>query len=132
MMALGYVSFLDPPRPVPAVNCAYSAPFFWVLLFAVSHNSSYRSTAMPRVLSKKRAPSKKGSISDLLKNFDDLPDAANVRQPVVQAIYNWSPATLWRRVADGTIPKPDKLSPGINTWNVGKLRAARAALDRRT
>ena len=83
-----------------------------------------------------RAPSKKGSRIDpatleVLKNFDVLPDAANVRQPIVQALYDWSSATLWRRVADGTIPPPDKLSPRINTWNVGKLRAARATLNKR-
>jgi predicted DNA-binding transcriptional regulator AlpA len=68
-----------------------------------------------------QAPSK-GSISDALKHFDALPNAANVRQPVVEALFNWSAATLWRRVKDGTIPKPDKLSPRINTWNVGRLR----------
>jgi predicted DNA-binding transcriptional regulator AlpA len=64
------------------------------------------------------------SISDALKNFDSLPDSANVRQPVVEALFACSPATVWRRVKDGRIPKPRKLSERITSWNVGELRLA--------
>ena len=71
-----------------------------------------------------QVPSKE-SIPDALKNFDSLPDAAHVRQPVVEGLYSCSGATVWRRVKDGTIPKPHKLSPRITGWNVGELRAAR-------
>lgn len=66
------------------------------------------------------------SIPEALKNFDQLPDAANVRQPVVQALYACSRASVWRGVNAGRIPKPRKLSPRTTCWNVGELRAALA------
>ncbi|PTQ68368.1 AlpA family transcriptional regulator [Nitrosomonas oligotropha] len=64
------------------------------------------------------------SIPEALKNFDQLPDTANVRQPVVQGLYGCSAASVWRGVKDGRIPKPRKLSPRTTCWNVGELRAA--------
>jgi predicted DNA-binding transcriptional regulator AlpA len=57
-----------------------------------------------------------------LRNFDALPDSANVRQPVVEALFACSAATVWRRVKSGTLPAPRKLSPMISAWNVGELR----------
>ncbi len=66
------------------------------------------------------------SIPEALENFDKLPDAANVRQPVVQALYACSPASVWRGVNAGRIPKPRKLSPRTTCWNVGELRQALA------
>ncbi len=66
-------------------------------------------------------------IPEALKNFDQLPDTANVRQPVVQALYACSPASVWRGVNAGRIiPKPRKLSPRTTCWNVGELRQALA------
>lgn len=76
---------------------------------------------MPRVTSKKPKRPKK-SLAEVLKDFDLLPDAANVRQPIVEALFDCSPATVWRGVKAGRIPKPDKFSPRITTWNVGRLR----------
>jgi predicted DNA-binding transcriptional regulator AlpA len=67
------------------------------------------------------------TIPDALKNFDSLPDSANVRQPVVQALYGCSAATVWRMVKRGTLPSPRKLSQRITAWNVGELRKALAA-----
>ena len=67
------------------------------------------------------------SIPAALKNFDQLPDSASVRQPVVQALYACSPASIWRGVKAGRIPKPRKLSPRTTCWNVGELKAALAA-----
>lgn len=64
------------------------------------------------------------TIPDALKNFDSLPDSANVRLPVVQALYGCSSTTIWRRVKLGAIPSPRKLSERITTWNVGDLRRA--------
>ena len=64
------------------------------------------------------------SIPDALRLFDFLPDAAHVRQPIVEALFGYSSATLWRRVADGRIPKPRKLSDRVTAWNVGELRRA--------
>ena len=62
------------------------------------------------------------AISDALKNFDSLPDSANVRQPVVEALIGCSAATVWRMVKRGTLPAPRKLSERVTAWNVGALR----------
>lgn len=64
------------------------------------------------------------TIPDALKNFDSLPDSANVRQPVVQALFGCSAATVWRMVQRGSLPQPRKLSQRISAWNVGELRKA--------
>jgi predicted DNA-binding transcriptional regulator AlpA len=66
----------------------------------------------------------RGAVSDALQNFDLLPDSAHVRQPVVEALFSCSSATVWRRVRDGRIPAPRKLSVRVTAWNVGQLRAA--------
>ncbi len=66
------------------------------------------------------------AISDALKNFDSLPDSANVRQPVVEALFACSPATIWRMVKRGVL-KPKKLSERVTAFNVGDLRKALAA-----
>lgn len=63
-------------------------------------------------------------IAESLRLFDSLPDAANVRQPTVEALYGISRATVWRRVRDGSLPKPHKFSERVTTWNVGELRKA--------
>lgn len=65
-------------------------------------------------------------IPDALKNFDLLPDSANVRQPVVQGLVGCSAATVWRMVKRGTLPKTHKISTRITVWNVGELRAVLA------
>lgn len=70
--------------------------------------------------------SKSQEIPEALKNFDQLPNTANVRQPVVQALYACSSASVWRGVNAGRIPKPRKLSPRTTCWNVGELRTALA------
>lgn len=62
------------------------------------------------------------AIPDALKNFDSLPDSANVRLPVVQALLACSHATVWRMVKRGTLPEPKKLSERVTAWNVGDLR----------
>ena len=63
-----------------------------------------------------------------LEHFDQLPDSAFVRQPVVEALFACSAATVWRWVAGCRIPKPRKLSDRISAWNVGQLRAALASV----
>jgi predicted DNA-binding transcriptional regulator AlpA len=63
-------------------------------------------------------------IDVALQNFDQLPNSANVRLPVVMALYGISPATVWRNVKNGNIPKPHKLTARATVWNVGELRAA--------
>jgi predicted DNA-binding transcriptional regulator AlpA len=56
--------------------------------------------------------------------FDDLPDAAHVRLPVVAALYATSQSNVWRWVKQGIIPQPRKLGPQTTVWNVGDLRRA--------
>ena len=68
----------------------------------------------------------KVSIPEALKNFDSLPDAAHVKQPVVEALYGRSSASIWRDVAAKRIPAPRSLGPRNTVWNVGELRAALA------
>lgn len=63
-------------------------------------------------------------IPAALRNFDALPDSANVRLPVVAALFACSTVTVWRRVKKGTLPTPRKLSEGVTAWNVGELRKA--------
>ena len=69
----------------------------------------------------------RSTIPDALKNFDSLPDSANVRQKVVQALFCCSAATVWRMVKRGTLPAPRKLSERVTAWNVGALRKVLAA-----
>lgn len=63
-------------------------------------------------------------IPDALRNFDAMPDVAFVRLPVVVALFACSPATVWRRVKNGTLPAARKLSEAVTAWNVGELRKA--------
>ena len=67
---------------------------------------------------------KHSAIPNALINFDLLPDSAGVRLPVVVGLYASSPASIWRGVQKGTIPKPHKHSERITVWNVGELRAS--------
>ncbi|CAN6133915.1 AlpA Predicted transcriptional regulator [Methylophilaceae bacterium] len=66
----------------------------------------------------------KSELSEALINFDQLPNSANVRLPIVMALYGISPATVWRNVKIGNIPKPNKLTARTTVWNVGELRVA--------
>lgn len=66
------------------------------------------------------------TIPSALQYFDQLPDSANVRQPIVEALFACSSTTLWRRVKDGRIPKPRKLSDRVTAWRVGELRRSLA------
>ena len=77
------------------------------------------------------AQPKPEAIPDTLKHFDSLPDAAHVRQPIVERLFAYSSATVWRRVKDGRIPKPRKLSDRVTAWNVGELRRALQGQEKR-
>ena len=57
-----------------------------------------------------------------LIEFDRLPDAAHVRQPVVQALFAISAPTVWRRVRSGRLPAPRRYGVRHAAWNVGELR----------
>jgi predicted DNA-binding transcriptional regulator AlpA len=66
------------------------------------------------------------NIPDALRNFDSLPDSANVRLPVVAALFACADVTVWRRVKAGALPAPRKLGARVTAWNVGELRSVLA------
>lgn len=67
------------------------------------------------------------TIPEALQNFDQTPNSAFIRLPIVMRLYGVSAATIWRGVKKGTIPKPSKLTERTTAWNVGLVRAALAA-----
>ena len=67
------------------------------------------------------------AIPEALATFDQLPNSAYIRLPVLKRLYGISAASCWRGVKNGTIPKPSKLSERCTAWNVGLIRAALAA-----
>lgn len=68
------------------------------------------------------------AIPESLRLFDSLPDSANVRQPVVEALFGCTASTVWRWAKAGKLPRPKKLGAGVTAWNVGELRAALRAI----
>jgi predicted DNA-binding transcriptional regulator AlpA len=58
-----------------------------------------------------------------LQQFDQLPNSAYIRLPVLKRLYSISAASCWRGVKNGTIPKPIKLTERTTGWNVGLVRA---------
>ncbi len=56
-------------------------------------------------------------------NFDELPDSAFVRLKTVCLLFQIAPATVWRRCADGSLPKPRKFGSRVTCWSVAELRA---------
>lgn len=73
----------------------------------------------------------KSKAPHCLKHFDDLPGSANVRLPIVMALFGCSAPTIYRMVARGQLEKPIKLGPKISAWNVSALRRALAEFARR-
>jgi prophage regulatory protein len=63
-------------------------------------------------------------VAEALGLFEAMPENAYVRLPVVCALFSCSPATVWRRVKSGGIPKPYMLSARMTAWRVGELRTA--------
>ncbi len=63
------------------------------------------------------------AIHEALAQFDNLPDSAYIRLPVIKRLYGVSSATIWRGVKQGNIPKPNKLSERCTAWRVGLIRA---------
>jgi predicted DNA-binding transcriptional regulator AlpA len=65
------------------------------------------------------------AVLKALRRFENSPDDARFRAPVVRALFGGiSPATMYRRIADGTIPAPQKDGPRCNVWSAGVLRRA--------
>ena len=73
---------------------------------------------------KSETKSEAPAIPAALAVFDQLPDAAHVRLPVVAGLNGIAPPTVWRWVKSGRLPAPLRLSPGVTAWRVGDLRLA--------
>lgn len=69
----------------------------------------------------------KATIPKGLENFDQSPNSAYIRLPIIIGLYGVSAATIWRGVKNGTIPKPVNLTKRTTAWNVGLVRADLAA-----
>jgi len=74
-----------------------------------------------------RKAAKAQRTRESLKHFDDLPNSAHVRLPVLCALKACGPATVWRHVRLNLLPRPVHLGPKISGWNVGELREHLAA-----
>lgn len=72
--------------------------------------------------------SEQAKMHPSLHNFDNLPDSANVRLPVLKGLCDCSASTVWRLVRAGKLPKPRKLSERVTAWNVGELRQTLKAI----
>ena len=73
--------------------------------------------------------------------FDALPDSALLREaqlvtspkrPHATPVLPFSAATLWRKVRDGSFPKPVRPSSKITAWKVGAVRAWLKECEART
>ncbi len=65
---------------------------------------------------------------EALRNFDSMPDAAFVRLRTVCALFDISPATVWRRSASGDLPVPVRIGRRCTCWQVGELRQSLRAI----
>lgn len=57
--------------------------------------------------------------------FNELPDNARIRQPVVEILHGISSTTVWRRVKDGTLPNP-RVDGRVASWSAGSIRTSLA------
>lgn len=54
----------------------------------------------------------------------DFPKTGFLRQSeIIPRLIPFSPATLWRKVKDGSFPAPVKLSERVTAWRVEDIRA---------
>lgn len=81
-------------------------------------------------------PATRIATAPTIPSFDALPDGAFIREaqlvqspkhPDRPAPLPFSAPTLWRKVKNGTFPKPVKLSERVTAWKVGDIRAWAAA-----
>jgi predicted DNA-binding transcriptional regulator AlpA len=62
-----------------------------------------------------------------LPNTDSLPDTYILRVETIAALEGCSISTIWRRVRNGTYPKPIKQT-GVTGWYCGDYKAHHARL----
>lgn len=67
------------------------------------------------------------SITKELANFQVMPDSGYIRLPVVMAVLGVSRSTVLRACANGTLPKPIKITERLNAWSVKAIREHLAA-----
>jgi predicted DNA-binding transcriptional regulator AlpA len=60
----------------------------------------------------------------ILEQFDNLPDSALIRQPIVEALFSISSTTVWRWVNQKRLPMPKRHGARHIAWNVGEIRQA--------
>lgn len=101
-------------------NISVSAPGIGAKITPVSATADIESKQKRRPRPKGRLAD--GTVPDALKHFEDLPDDAFVRQPVVEALFGISPSTVWRWVKSGNLPAPKNLSSRVAAWRVGGIR----------
>ena len=63
------------------------------------------------------------AIPEALAHFDQLPDSAYIRLPIMRGLYGISSASIWRGVKSGLICKPVKISERCTAWSVRLVRA---------
>ncbi|XVJ69645.1 MAG: AlpA family phage regulatory protein [Rhizobacter sp.] len=52
-----------------------------------------------------------------------LPASGFMRQKQVLVLVPFSKSTLWRRVQEGSFPKPVKLSPRVTVWRTSDIQS---------
>lgn len=54
----------------------------------------------------------------------DFPKTGFLRQSqIIPTLIPFSPATLWRKVKDGSFPSPVRISERVSAWRVEDVRA---------
>lgn len=62
-------------------------------------------------------------MSKQVTNTGNIPSTGYVRQSqLIPSVLPFSAATLWRKVKDGSFPRPVKLSARITAWRVEDVR----------
>jgi predicted DNA-binding transcriptional regulator AlpA len=65
------------------------------------------------------------------QSWGSLPESGYIRQSqLIPSIFPFSSATLWRKVKEGTFPKPVKLGQRITAWRVEDIRNLMERLGR--
>ncbi len=57
-----------------------------------------------------------------VRNWEALPDAANVDIRVVSLMTGRSIPSIWRDVSAGRLPQPRRITPRCSRWSVGSIR----------
>jgi hypothetical protein len=73
-------------------------------------------------VSAKESPHHSKAVLDSVKHFEILPENALISPAAVALIRGHSMATYWRRVAEGTYPKPTRQFGRAVSNTVGEIR----------